>query len=84
MKIDNTDSASLAQKAKYKVPFGTVSLTEKAKTLINEALASNWVTRGKYTNEFEEKFANLFGVKHGVTVSSGTDADTIACAVLYD
>ena len=84
MKIDNTNSVTLSEKAKFKVPFGTVSLTDKAKTLINEALDSNWVTRGKYTDEFEKRFAALFGAKHGVAVSSGTDADTIACAVLYD
>ncbi len=84
MTIDNQKSSTLSAKAKFKVPFGTVSITDKAKELINEALASNWVTRGKYTDEFEKKFATLFGAKHGVSVSSGTDADTIACAVLYD
>ncbi|MCK5260462.1 MAG: DegT/DnrJ/EryC1/StrS family aminotransferase, partial [Candidatus Omnitrophica bacterium] len=40
--------------------------------------------RGKYVQEFEERFAQLFGVKEAVAVSSGTDADAIACAVLYD
>lgn len=73
-----------AQKAKYKVPFGTVSITPDARTLINEVIDSGWVTKGKYVKEFEEKFAALFGVKYGVAVSSGTDADALACAVLYD
>ncbi len=73
-----------AKKAGYKVPFGTVSITDKAKILIDEAIATKWVTKGKYVREFEDKFAALFGVKHGIAVSSGTDADAIACAVLYD
>ena len=73
-----------AKKAGYKVPFGTVSITPKAQQLINEAIVSRWLTKGKYVKEFEEKFAQLFGVKHGIAVSSGTDADAIACAVLYD
>jgi dTDP-4-amino-4,6-dideoxygalactose transaminase len=73
-----------SQKANYKVPFGTVSVTPKARQLINKALDSNWLTKGKYVKEFEEKFAALFGVKHGIAVSSGTDADALACAVLYD
>lgn len=73
-----------AQKAKFKVPFGTVSITPDARTLINEVIDSGWVTKGKYVKEFEEKFAALFGVKYGVAVSSGTDADALACAVLYD
>ena len=84
MKIDLSNSAALAGKAKFKVPFGTVSITADARRLINEAIDSNWVTRGRYVQEFEEKFAQLFGVKYAVAVSSGTDADALACAVLYD
>jgi len=84
LKINNNESSTLSAKSEYKVPFGTVSITDEAKTLIDQALASGWVTRGKYVQEFEEKFAKLFGVKEAVAVSSGTDADAIACAVLYD
>ncbi len=84
MKIDTAKSATLAAKAKYKVPFGTVSVTKEARELISRALDSNWLTRGKFVQEFEEKFAALFGVKYAVAVSSGTDADALACAVLYD
>lgn len=73
-----------ARKAGYKVPFGTVSITGKARKLIDEALETKWVTKGKYVKEFEEKFAALFGVKYAVAVSSGTDADALACAALYD
>ncbi|MBF0594997.1 MAG: DegT/DnrJ/EryC1/StrS family aminotransferase [Candidatus Omnitrophica bacterium] len=73
-----------SKKAGYKVPFGTVSITDKARKLIDEALETKWVTKGKYVKEFEEKFAALFGVKYGVAVSSGTDADALACAALYD
>jgi dTDP-4-amino-4,6-dideoxygalactose transaminase len=72
------------KKAGYKVPFGTVSITPKARKLIDEALEKKWVTKGRYVKEFEEKFAALFGVKYGVAVSSGTDADALACATLYD
>lgn len=84
MKIDTDKSATLPAKAKYKVPFGTVSVTPEARRLINQALDSNWLTRGKFVQEFEEQFAALFGVRHAVAVSSGTDADALACAVLYD
>ncbi len=73
-----------SKKAGYKVPFGTVSVTPRARQLINEALDMGWVTKGKYVKEFEDKFAALFGVKHGIAVSSGTDADALACAALYD
>jgi len=84
LEIQNNKSGTLANKAKFKVPFGTVSITDDAKVLIDEAIATKWVTRGKYVQEFEERFAELFGVKEAVAVSSGTDADALACAVLYD
>lgn len=70
--------------AKFKVPFGTVSITEEARQLIDRILDTKWVTKGKYVQEFEEKFAKLFGAKEAVAVSSGTDADALALAVLYD
>ncbi len=73
-----------ASKSGYKVPFGTVSITQRAHKLIDEAIASRWLTKGKYVKEFEDKFAQLFGVKYGIATSSGTDANAIACAVLYD
>jgi dTDP-4-amino-4,6-dideoxygalactose transaminase len=84
VRIQHNVSASLSEKAKYRVPFGTVSITEEARRLINEAVESKWLTRGRYVQEFEEKFARLFGVKEAVAVSSGTDADALSCAVLYD
>lgn len=84
MEIKADKGAALSDKAKFKVPFGTVSITDEARELINRALESKWVTRGRYVREFEEKFAELFGVKEAVAVSSGTDADALACAVLYD
>lgn len=86
MMVPNPESQSsmLSQKAEMRVPFGTVSLTDNARKLIDAALDSKWLTRGKYVQEFEEKFAALFGVKEAVAVSSGTDADALACSVLYD
>jgi len=67
-----------------KVPFGTVSIPEMSKTLISEILDTRRVSSGKYVRMFEERFATLLGVKEAVAVSSGTDADALALAVLYD
>jgi dTDP-4-amino-4,6-dideoxygalactose transaminase len=74
----------LKVKTQYKVPFGTVSITDEARALIDKALKTTFVTRGKYVGEFEKQFADLFGIKHAVAVSSGTDADALSLAVLYD
>lgn len=69
---------------KIKVPFGTISIPEKSKDLILQTLGLKRISSGKYVREFEEKFAKLLGVKEAVAVSSGTDADTLALAVLHD
>ena len=71
-------------KKEIKVPFGTISITPKAKRLINEALKSNRISSGRLVKEFEGRFARLMGTEEAVAVSSGTDAVTLALAVLYD
>ena len=67
-----------------KIPFGTISITKESKELINSIVESGKVSSGKYVREFEERFADLLGVKEAVAVSSGTDADILALAVLHD
>ena len=67
-----------------KVPFGTISITKESRDLINKIMDSGRVSNGKYVREFEEKFARLVTAKEAVAVSSGTDADMLALAVLYD
>ncbi|MFA5104885.1 MAG: DegT/DnrJ/EryC1/StrS family aminotransferase [Candidatus Margulisiibacteriota bacterium] len=69
---------------KMTVPFGTMSVTEKAKKLVAQAMESGMLSSGKYVREFEEKYAQLIGTKEAVAVSTGTDADMLALAVLYD
>jgi dTDP-4-amino-4,6-dideoxygalactose transaminase len=61
-----------------------MSITDKAKQLINEALATGRLSSGKYVREFEQKYAELIGTKEAVAVGTGTDADALALAVLYD
>lgn len=67
-----------------KIPFGTISITKESRRLIDDALDSARLSSGKYVRQFEEEFARLLGVKEAVAVSSGTDADILALAVLYD
>lgn len=67
-----------------KIPFGTISITDKSKKIIKEILESNRLSSGKYVREFEKRFANLVGSKQAVAVSSGTDAIALALSVLYD
>jgi dTDP-4-amino-4,6-dideoxygalactose transaminase len=67
-----------------RIPFGTISVTEKSKKIISDILKSNRLSSGKYVREFEKEFAKLVGAREAVAVSSGTDADALALAVLYE
>lgn len=67
-----------------RIPFGTITITDKSKKLILDCLEKRRISGGKYVCEFEERFADIIGVKEAVAVSSGTDADTLALAVLHD
>ena len=67
-----------------KYSFGTISITEKAKQLVNQAMDRGRLSSGNLVREFESKFAALVGTKEAVAVSTGTDADALALAVLYD
>lgn len=67
-----------------KIPFGTITITDESRSLINQALDSLRVSSGKYVREFEKLFAALIGTKEAVALSSGADADALALAVLYD
>jgi len=67
-----------------RINFGTISVTQASKKIIQQILQSNRLSSGKYVREFEEKFALLVGAKEAVAVSTGTDACALALAVLYD
>lgn len=67
-----------------RVPFGTVAISDYSKRLISEALEGRRISSGKYVRMLEDRFAELVGAKEAVAVSSGTDADALALAVLHD
>jgi dTDP-4-amino-4,6-dideoxygalactose transaminase len=67
-----------------RIPFGTIAVTEKSRKLIAEILDNNRLSSGKYVRKFEKEFAKLVGTREAVAVSTGTDADALALAVLYD
>jgi dTDP-4-amino-4,6-dideoxygalactose transaminase len=71
-------------KQKTRITFGDLRIGATAKTLINEALYHNWITEGRNTEMFEDRFCELFGYKHAIAVGSGTMADIAACLALYE
>ena len=48
--------------SKMNYPFGTISIPEKSKKLIMDALETKRVSSGKYVREFEELFAKMNGI----------------------
>jgi len=64
--------------------FGDLKIGNIARKYVQAALDRNWISEGENVKEFEQKFADKFGYKHAVAASSGTDADIISCATLYD
>ena len=69
---------------KRTIPFGTITITDTAKRLIAESLETKRISCGRLVREFEDRFADLLGVKEAIAVSTGTDADILALAVLHD
>lgn len=67
-----------------KITVGTVSVGERGKKLVLDALERGRISGGKFVDEFERAFAAYHGLKFGVAVSSGTDADAVAVATLHD
>jgi len=67
-----------------KISFGDLVIGDIAKKNFQKVFEKNWASEGDNVREFETKFAAKFGYKHAIATSSGTDADIVACAALYD
>ena len=67
-----------------KITLGTLNISQKGKDYVNDALDNNRLSRGKYTEKFEQDFAALHGSKHGIFMNSGTSALQVALAALKE
>jgi perosamine synthetase len=57
------------------IPVNEPLLSDEAKKNVSEAMETGWISSsGKFVKEFEDEFANVFGVKHAITVANGTAA----------
>lgn len=74
----------MGEKLQKRITVGTVNIGDQAKGLINQILDSNRISQGKYVAQFENKFARYHGLKNCVAVSTGTEADALALAVVHD
>ena len=67
-----------------RIGFGELRIGETAKKNFMDVIATNWASEGPKVRKFEEEWGRLFGYRHNIAVSSGTDADINCCASLYD
>ena len=68
---------------KFKVPLYEPSIGIDEKRNVNECLNTNWISsRGKFVEEFENKFKKYVGVKYAVSVCNGTAALHLALLAL--
>ena len=58
-------------------PSGKVIGAEEIKYMV-EASLDGWLTTGRFNAEFEKKLAAFIGVKHLITVNSGSSANLVA------
>jgi perosamine synthetase len=65
------------------IPVAEPLITERDKELVNDALASGWISSaGKFLDQFEERWAAFCGMPYGVAVSSGSVALDVAVNLL--
>lgn len=62
-------------------PSGKVIGAEELKNMVDAAL-DGWLTTGRFNDLFEKKLADFIGVKHAITVNSGSSANLVAFSAL--
>jgi len=62
-------------------PSGKVIGATELKNMV-EASLDGWLTTGRFNDAFEDRLAAFLGVKHAITVNSGSSANLIAFSTL--
>lgn len=62
-------------------PSGKVIGAEELKNMVDASL-DGWLTTGRFNDLFEKKLAEFIGIKHAITVNSGSSANLVAFSTL--
>ena len=62
-------------------PSGKLIGAEELKNMVDASL-DGWLTTGRFNEQFEKKLAKFIGVKHAITVNSGSSANLVAFSTL--
>ena len=65
-----------------RIPYAGRVFDEKEVINLVDSSLDFWLTAGRYTDEFEKRFAQLLGVKYANLVNSGSSANLIAFMAL--
>ncbi|HRQ45247.1 MAG TPA: lipopolysaccharide biosynthesis protein RfbH, partial [Candidatus Goldiibacteriota bacterium] len=65
-----------------RIPYAARVYDEKEMTNLADSALDFWLTAGRFTDEFEEKFARFLGIKHCLLVNSGSSANLLAFMAL--
>lgn len=61
------------------IPVNSPLITKESNELVAKALGDGWISSvGPYVEQFEQEFASFIGVKHAISVNTGTAALHIA------
>ena len=66
----------------WRVPLADLDFDQEEEQAILSVLRSRWLTMGSVTQQFEEEFAKVTGVKHAFALSNATAALHLACLAL--
>lgn len=62
-------------------PSGKLIGSQELKNMVDASL-DGWLTTGRFNEQFEKKLAEFIGVKHVLTVNSGSSANLVAFSTL--
>lgn len=62
-------------------PSGKLIDAQELKNMVDASL-DGWLTTGRFNEQFEKSLAEFIGVKHAITVNSGSSANLVAFSVL--
>jgi perosamine synthetase len=66
-----------------RIPIAEPDLSGNEEKYVIECIRTGWISsKGKFVDQFEEKFVSYIGVRHAIAVSSGTAALHLALAAL--
>ena len=71
-----------AYRAGDRIPYASRVFDEREVVNLVDSALEFWLTAGRYADQFEKRFANLFGVKYCALVNSGSSANLLAFMTL--